>query len=115
MAPQSVVFFHILSNMVKIRLHTENQLPRLPGSASKVPGWVATYPLKRFRYSSAVTTKEISQAIFFVYISSSWVEINFTEFQLPRLPGSRSANVQFNPIQGRGGGEPIFWVHISSC
>ena len=25
---------------VKIRLHTENQLPRLPGSALKVPGWV---------------------------------------------------------------------------
>jgi hypothetical protein len=38
-----------LSSWVKIRLHTENQLPRLPGSALKVPGWwwvvVASYPL----------------------------------------------------------------------
>jgi hypothetical protein len=35
--------------LVKIRLHTKNQLPRLPGSALKVPGWwwggVASYPL----------------------------------------------------------------------
>ena len=38
--------------MVKIRLHTENQLPRLPGSALKVPvvvgwvvGWVVGLPL----------------------------------------------------------------------
>jgi hypothetical protein len=28
-----------LSSLVKIKLHTENQLPRLPGSALKVPGW----------------------------------------------------------------------------
>jgi hypothetical protein len=26
-------------------LHTENQLPRLSGSALKVPGWVGSYPL----------------------------------------------------------------------
>jgi hypothetical protein len=26
-------------------MHTENQLPRLPGSALKVPGGVASYPL----------------------------------------------------------------------
>ena len=39
------------SGWVKIRMHTENQLPRLPGSALKVPGggggvvgWVASYP-----------------------------------------------------------------------
>ena len=30
------VFFHISSSWVKIRLHTENQLPGLPGSALKV-------------------------------------------------------------------------------
>jgi hypothetical protein len=32
---------HISSSWVKIRSHTENQLPRLPGSALKVPvvGW----------------------------------------------------------------------------
>ena len=40
-----------LSSWVKIRLHTENQLPRLPGSALKVPvvggvgWWVGSYPL----------------------------------------------------------------------
>jgi hypothetical protein len=28
-----------LSSWVEIRLHTENQLPRLPQSALKVPGW----------------------------------------------------------------------------
>ena len=34
-------FLHISSSWVKIRLHTENQLPRLPGSALKVySGWV---------------------------------------------------------------------------
>ena len=47
MAPQ-YFFLHISSSWVKIRLHTENQLPRLPGSALKVPGWwggvVASYP-----------------------------------------------------------------------
>ena len=37
---------HISATWVKIRLHTENQLPRLPGSALKVPGGVvASYPL----------------------------------------------------------------------
>ena len=29
----------ISSTWVQTRLHTENQLPRLPGSALKVPGW----------------------------------------------------------------------------
>ena len=29
-------FFHISSSWVKIRLHAENHLPRLPGSALKV-------------------------------------------------------------------------------
>ena len=34
-------FLYISSSWVKIRLHTENELPRLPGSALKVPvvGW----------------------------------------------------------------------------
>ena len=40
MAPQLLLFLHISSSWVKIRLPTENQLPRLPGSALKVPGWV---------------------------------------------------------------------------
>ena len=35
-------FLHISSSWVKIRLYTENQLPRLPGSALKVPGGVST-------------------------------------------------------------------------
>ena len=26
-------------------MHTENQLPRLSGSALKVPGWVGSYPI----------------------------------------------------------------------
>ena len=44
-------FWGCLSSLVKIRLHTENQLPRLSGSALKVPGWwvgwggVDSYPL----------------------------------------------------------------------
>ena len=33
-------FLHILSSWVKIRLHTENQLPKLSGSALKVVVWV---------------------------------------------------------------------------
>ena len=33
----SIFFEGRLSSCVKIRLHTENQLPRLPGSALKVP------------------------------------------------------------------------------
>ena len=44
-----------------MRLHTENQLPRLPGSAYEVE----------------------------LNISFSWVKIKLhTEIQLPRLPGS---------------------------
>ena len=31
-------FLHILSSLVNIRLHTENWLCNLPGSALKVPG-----------------------------------------------------------------------------
>ena len=37
-----------LSSWVKTRLHTENKLPGLPGSALKAPGsggWVGAYPL----------------------------------------------------------------------
>ena len=42
----SISFWGCLSSWVKIRLHTENQLPRLSGSALKVPGWwVGSYPL----------------------------------------------------------------------
>ena len=43
----SIFFWGPLSSWVKIRLHTENQLPRLPGSALKVPvwwGWVGWVP-----------------------------------------------------------------------
>ena len=32
--------FNVYSIWIKIWLHTENQLPRLPGSALKVCGWV---------------------------------------------------------------------------
>ena len=36
---------------------------------------------------------------FLVHISSSWVEISlYTEFQLPRLSGSRIASFRLNPI-----------------
>jgi hypothetical protein len=46
--------------LVNIRLHTGNQLPRLPGSALKVPGWVrwvvvGSYPLS----SQAPTPVEV--------------------------------------------------------
>jgi hypothetical protein len=51
---------HFSSSWVKIRLHTENQLPMLPGSALKVPvgGWggvVGSYPLS----SQAPTPVEV--------------------------------------------------------
>ena len=49
MATQFVLFLHISSSWVKIRLYTENQLPMLSGSGLKVPGgWVVVgdpYPL----------------------------------------------------------------------
>ena len=42
-------FLYISSSWVKIRLHTENELPMLPGSALKVPVGggvvVGSYPL----------------------------------------------------------------------
>ena len=39
------VIFHILSSLVKLRLHTKNQLPGLPGSAVNViiPGVVVVW------------------------------------------------------------------------
>ena len=55
LAPQFLevmIFLHISSSWVKIRLHTENQLPRLPGSALKVPGGVH-YGYK-VRYTTAI-------------------------------------------------------------
>ena len=45
MAPQLVLFSHISSSWVKIRLYTENQLTRLPGNTLKVLWWVGPYPL----------------------------------------------------------------------
>ena len=38
--PRRACFLHISSSWVKIRLHTENQPPRLSGSALKVSGGV---------------------------------------------------------------------------
>ena len=62
MAPQLLLFFHISSNWVKIRLYIENQLPRL---------------------------SESSPFFIFLHISSTWVKIRlYTKNQLPRLPGS---------------------------
>ena len=63
----SIIFFGF---WVKIRLHTENQLPRLTGSALKVPGWVGGggwwvpthYQVKlqlMLRLSWAVTTTHV--------------------------------------------------------
>ena len=50
---------------------------------------------------------------FSIHISYSRVKISLhTEFQLPRLPGSRNASFRLNPImrgEGGGGGDPIFW------
>ena len=46
-------------------------------------------------------------------ISSSWVEISLhTKFQLPRLPGSRTAIFRLNPVFCffvGGGGDPDFF------
>ena len=64
------MLLHISSSWVKIRLYTENQLPRLTGSD------IFLFFLMAPRY-------------FFLHISSSWVKIRLhTENQLPRLPGS---------------------------
>ena len=52
-----------------------------------------------------------------VHISSSWVKISlYTEFQLHRLPGSRTASFGLNPICGGegGSGDPNFFLDISS-
>ena len=55
-------------------MHTENQLPRLTGSA---------YGVELGRGGGA------GDPNFFLHISFSWVKIKLhTEFQLPRLPGS---------------------------
>ena len=43
MAPQLVLFLHFSSSWVKLRLYTENQLARLPGSALKVLGQAPTH------------------------------------------------------------------------
>jgi hypothetical protein len=66
----SIFFKGRLSSWVKIRVHTKNQLPRLPGSALKVPGggwdgvWLPThYKVKlqlQLRLSWAVTTTIIT-------------------------------------------------------
>jgi hypothetical protein len=70
MAPR-YFFLHFSSSWVKIRLHTKNQLPRLPGSALKVPvvvvvvvgWWLPThYQVKlqlQLRLSWAVTINKI--------------------------------------------------------
>ena len=51
--------------------------------------------------------------ILLVHISSSWVKISlYTEFQLPRLPGSRTASFRLNPMGGSG--DPNFFLDISS-
>ena len=47
-----IFLVHISSSFVKIRLHTENQLPTLPGSALKVPCGVH-YGYK-VRYTTAI-------------------------------------------------------------
>ena len=49
----------------------------------------------------------------------NWVKISlYTEFQLHRLPGSRTASFALNPICGGGGeggsGDPDFFLDISS-
>jgi hypothetical protein len=44
LSTSSIFVGGLLSSLVKIRLHTENQLHRLSGSALKVPGWwMASY------------------------------------------------------------------------
>ena len=53
---------------------------------------------------------------FFVHISASWVEISlYTEFPLPRLPGSRTVIFRPNPMGWGGLVDPIFFVHVSPC
>ena len=93
-------FLHISSSWVKIRLYTENQLPRLPGSALKVPvvGWVLThYQVKlqlMLRQSWAVTTLPETGTTLFIPACSCWwlivwIDVNaFFRFLLFAKPRS---------------------------
>ena len=57
-----------------------------------------------FRLNPIFIFKGQVTPIFVVHISSSWVKISLhTEFQLPRLPGSRNASFRLNHILGDGG------------
>jgi hypothetical protein len=70
MAPQLVLFLHISSSWVKIRLYIKNQFPRLSGRG-----------LNYFLCDGTL--------ILLLHISSIWVKIRlYTENQLPRLSGS---------------------------
>ena len=73
------VFFHISSSWVNIRLHTENQLPRLPGKN-----------LWSFYIWIKLSLSSISKNIDVVFhISSSWVNIRLhIKNQLPMLSQS---------------------------
>ena len=63
-------FLHISSSWVKIRLHTENQLPGLPGSALKVSvGW------GRGGGSGGVVWGGWVPLHYVVTPTSSWVEV----------------------------------------
>ena len=63
--------------------------------------WVAWSETTSFRLNPILGGGGSGDPNFFLDISSSWVEISLhTEFQLPRLPGSRFASFRLNPMGG---------------
>ena len=74
-------------------MHTEFQLPWFPGSRNAS---VRLNPIYLFYFYLFI----LGGVDFFVHLSSSWVKISlYSEFQLPRLPGSRTGFFsRLNPI-----------------
>ena len=105
-----IFFLHISSSWVKISLHTEFQLPRLP--LSRNASFRLNPILKKIKKGGGVGWS--GDPNFSIHMSYSRVKISLhTEFQLPRLAGSRNASFRLNPILfiffGGGLGDPIFW------
>ena len=81
-----ISFSHISSSWVEIILHTELQLPRLPGSETVSFRLNPIFILFLFFWGGGDTI--------FLDISSSWVERSLhAKFQLPRMPRSGSSMV----------------------
>ena len=96
-------FLHISSSQVKIRLHTENQLPRLPGSALKVQVWCAAGAMWwMLQGLCGGPTNNLVQPIFSCFILSCGQAVTILSYytDICRYSG--------------GSGDLYFFLHISS-